>query len=142
MRILLIALLFLASILIPVHAHHSSAGRYDSSDIMEVEGNILDVRWRNPHAHLNILMEDESGREVEWEVEGTSPSDEVVLVEQFTPVEQGSRLDYQLTVTNPAMYMEPVYAANNGSICQGRKYNPTSASKPVKPCPSELPGLV
>jgi len=41
---------------------------------VEVEGNILDVRWRNPHAHLKILMEDESGREVEWEVEGTSPT--------------------------------------------------------------------
>jgi len=67
-------LLSFASLVLPAHAHHASAGRYDSRSITEIEGVITEVGWRNPHAHLTVLVEGENGQEVEWAVEGASPT--------------------------------------------------------------------
>jgi hypothetical protein len=35
-------------------------------------------------------------------------SDELELLERFTPSTDGSRLDYKMTVTDPAAFLEPV----------------------------------
>jgi hypothetical protein len=39
---------------------------------------------------------------------GVMMSDQARLVERFTPVEEGGRLTYELTVTDPVMFTEPV----------------------------------
>jgi hypothetical protein len=52
------------------HAHHSSAPYYDSSRVIEVEGTITEVFWRNPHIRFT-LQDDESE---EWDIETTSVS--------------------------------------------------------------------
>jgi len=67
-----IAILFAGLLLAATSAsaHHSSAGRYDSRSLTEIEGVITAIRWRNPHAHLMVLVTDENGQEIEWEVEG------------------------------------------------------------------------
>ncbi len=39
---------------------------------------------------------------------GIPQSEAVVIVEQFTPSSDGSRLDYKMTVTDPATFTEPV----------------------------------
>lgn len=41
-------------------------------------------------------------------VVGIPQSEDSVLLERFTPSEDGSRLDYELTVTDPANFTEPV----------------------------------
>ena len=69
---LLIALITLAVQITVAKGHHSSAGRYDSRGITEIEGVVTEVRWRNPHAYLKVLVENENGQSVEWEVEGAS----------------------------------------------------------------------
>ena len=58
----------------PVFAHHSSAGRYDSSGIMEVEGEITSVSWRSPHVEYTLETADENGAIVDWMVEGAAPA--------------------------------------------------------------------
>ena len=52
-----------------VNAHHS-VFPYDMRAFIELEGQITEVRWRNPHIKLSIAVEDESGETVEWELEG------------------------------------------------------------------------
>jgi hypothetical protein len=51
-------------------AHHS--GVYDEERILEVEGRIVSVVWRNPHVRLSLEIEASSGEQVRWDVEGTS----------------------------------------------------------------------
>lgn len=39
---------------------------------------------------------------------GVPLSDDVTLVERFTPTENGGRLEYEVTVTDPATFVEPI----------------------------------
>ncbi len=48
---------------------------------------------------------------IDWahfDVVGVPQSEDSVLLERFTPSEDGSRLDYELTVTDPVNFTEPV----------------------------------
>jgi len=33
-------------------AHHSFAGQFDNTKSMEIEGELIEVRWANPHASV------------------------------------------------------------------------------------------
>jgi hypothetical protein len=48
-------------------AHHSFFGRFDTEALVELEGEVTDVLWRNPHAYLGVLVDG-----VVWEVETSS----------------------------------------------------------------------
>lgn len=50
-------------------AHHSLL-TYDTSEIVEFEGEITDVFWRNPHVRLIVRSADEEGGERIWTAEG------------------------------------------------------------------------
>jgi hypothetical protein len=48
-------------------AHHSFFGRFDTETLVELEGEVTDVLWRNPHAYLGVVVDG-----VVWEVETSS----------------------------------------------------------------------
>ena len=50
-------------------AHHSPNVHFDRNDVVEIEGVLTEVEWRNPHIQLTITTHDESGNEVAWQVE-------------------------------------------------------------------------
>ncbi len=54
---------------LPALAHHSPNVHFDRSDVVEIEGVLAEVDWRNPHIQLTILARDDDGREAEWLVE-------------------------------------------------------------------------
>jgi len=66
-----IGALFLAQV---AQSHHSSIGIYDEENLVEIEGVVTSVRWRNPHASYTIAVSDENGRAVEWQIETGSVS--------------------------------------------------------------------
>ena len=49
-------------------AHHSIAGNYDPEEIVEVEGEVVDVLWRNPHPQVSMRVVDENGDEQLWDM--------------------------------------------------------------------------
>ena len=51
-------------------AHHASAPFYDHSRVIEVEGEITEVLWQNPHILFKMRAEDGQ----EWDIETTSVS--------------------------------------------------------------------
>lgn len=53
-------------------AHHSSS-EYDENQVVEVQGEVVDVFWRNPHVMIKVATE-ENGQEAVWELEGSSVS--------------------------------------------------------------------
>ena len=61
-RVVLAALPLVAS------AHHSNA-EYDRDSIHEIEGELTDVRWRNPHVQFTVRAPDADGRLHDWELE-------------------------------------------------------------------------
>jgi hypothetical protein len=70
-RCLIAVMLSLAA---PASAHHSFAGFYDADDIIEIEGIVRAVSWRNPHGALTIEVRDAAGESTLWEVETGSIS--------------------------------------------------------------------
>jgi hypothetical protein len=56
---------------VAAQAHHSFFGRFDTQTIAEIEGEVLDVLWRNPHAALTVRSRD-GNTEVDWAIETSS----------------------------------------------------------------------
>ena len=54
-------------------AHHSFS-RFDASRMVEVEGELLSLSWRNPHIRFKIREIDDSGEEIIWDLESHSVS--------------------------------------------------------------------
>ena len=49
-------------------AHHSFAD-YDRSVIREMEGELLEVRWRNPHVTFTVRVVEPNGEALDWVLE-------------------------------------------------------------------------
>lgn len=58
------------SIACSAYAHHAFAGVFDMDTMSEVEGEITNVLWRNPHIRFSVL--DADG--VSWDIESNSVS--------------------------------------------------------------------
>ena len=50
-------------------AHHSFSAEFDVGRPVEITGAITEVEWTNPHAWLQLAVEDEQGKVVHWAVE-------------------------------------------------------------------------
>jgi hypothetical protein len=61
-----------ASIPFGAAAHHSFFGRFDTATITEIEGEVTDLLWRNPHAYLKVHSVDKSGVGTDWDIETSS----------------------------------------------------------------------
>ena len=55
-------------------AHHSFAGQFDPNSSMEIEGELIEVRWANPHAELRVRTVDKAGKVVVWSLETAGAS--------------------------------------------------------------------
>lgn len=65
-KALMPASLLLAAI--AAHGHHAYT-EFDTRQIVEVEGTLVTANWRNPHAVLEVQLQDESDPPVIWEIE-------------------------------------------------------------------------
>jgi len=62
-----VALLFLLAS--PTFAHHSVLP-FDRDTFLVLEGVISELRWRNPHVRLKLVVLNDAGEEEEWDLEG------------------------------------------------------------------------
>ncbi len=54
---------------ITVFSHHSFSAWFDRARIAELEGELTEVRWQNPHVRFTIRTIDEAGQETFWDTE-------------------------------------------------------------------------
>lgn len=50
-------------------AHHSFTATYDESATMQIEGQLVQFMFRNPHAWVHVMAPDENGDMQRWGVE-------------------------------------------------------------------------
>jgi hypothetical protein len=55
-------------------AHHSFAAEFDYDRIGDIEGEVIEVLYVNPHARYFIAVTDADGKEVIWDAQSRSPS--------------------------------------------------------------------
>jgi hypothetical protein len=70
----LIAAIMMFSLFVPANtsAHHGANTNpelYLADNLVEIDGKISRVLWRNPHPRLKMTVVDENGESVEWELE-------------------------------------------------------------------------
>ncbi len=51
-------------------AHHGLGGRYDQEQVAELEGEVTQILWRNPHVRLTLTSSDGES----WDIEAGSPT--------------------------------------------------------------------
>lgn len=56
------------------YAHHSFAAEFDYERLGDVQGEVIEVLFVNPHARYFIAVTDADGNEVIWDAQTRSPS--------------------------------------------------------------------
>lgn len=100
-------------------AHHSFAGFYDRDRIVEIEGALTEVSWRNPHGRLRVDVTDESGQVTEWSIEtGTISIFRIRGIEpDFAQVGDRVRLAGQASLRSPTgMYAQQMLLADGHEV--------------------------
>ena len=67
----LAAVLFLF-VSVPMFAHHGAAS-YDISKMTTLKGTVTGIQWMNPHAEIDIDVNDATGKVQKYIVESVSP---------------------------------------------------------------------
>src|ERR1700752_406131 len=57
-----------------VRAHHSFAAAFDATQPVIVDGSIVRVEWRNPHAWIYVIGHDDAGTTTTWAIEASAPA--------------------------------------------------------------------
>ena len=57
----------------PAVAHHAAQSQFDLNKAITLEGTCLKFAWLNPHAYMDISVEDESGKATTWRLETVGP---------------------------------------------------------------------
>jgi len=73
MRQRLLMICLLAGPALPVVAHHSFS-MFDEKKETVLKGEVKEFQWSNPHTWIQLNVKDESGKVVEWSIEGGSPN--------------------------------------------------------------------
>jgi hypothetical protein len=91
----------------PAFAHHSGA-MYEPQKAMTLSGIVTNWDWKNPHAHVEIMLMDGTSWGVEcstpnilarkgWANTTFAPGDKVTTT--LRPMKDGSKEGYMLTIT-------------------------------------------
>jgi hypothetical protein len=70
----LVSLLVLLCVPPMADAHHSVASTFDVTNIIEVEGSVTSISWRNPHVRFTVGVREDNGEEELWQIESNSVS--------------------------------------------------------------------
>ena len=57
----------------PALAHHSFA-MFDADKTVTMTGTVKEFEWTNPHSWLRVMIEDQSGKSLQWAIEMGSPA--------------------------------------------------------------------
>jgi len=67
-----LVLLFAGSV--PAYSHHSFAQMYFESELVSIQGDVVEFQYRAPHAWLYVTVRDAEGRAQRYGAEWSNPS--------------------------------------------------------------------
>ena len=109
-------------------AHHSTQISYHMDKIVELDGTVTEVRFRNPHSQLFFDVTDDDGNVVHWVAEMASPGNwrrQGWSEETFAP---GTKIHIAL---HPSRSGEPLGAPASITLPDGTVVN--QGGRPIDP---------
>jgi hypothetical protein len=70
----LVAVFVLLGATVSTFAHHGFNVEFDGSKCMDLKGTLSGLTWENPHAYLQMDVEDANGMVVSWHLEMITPN--------------------------------------------------------------------
>jgi len=91
------------------HAHHGRGTRYDMDAELELQGNVRELVWRNPHVAILIDVENDSGEAVTGVIEHSNVS---------TLARQGYSHNVLRSGDEVTAFINPTSSGGAGGLCQ------------------------
>ena len=110
-------------------AHHSTA-EFDYSRQVTIKGTVKEVQWTNPHSYIQLIVDGEGGKKVQWSVEIGSPSLNVNMGWRKTSVKAGDVVTMNIS---PARNGTPYGTLRVLTFADGQKLEGVAARVGVRP---------
>jgi len=136
-----IALGIVLLLAIPVLAHHPFSAEYDWKKPVSITGAVTKLEWENPHAHLYVGVEDETGKSETWSFEMGSLSalqkagwtkETVKMGDTVTVDGWLARSKSKTTTAN----MKAIWLSNGRELSGASSIGDTEPHEEIKPKPS------
>ena len=73
-RVVIVALIFAASVSVSLRAHHSFAAEFDANQPVTLKGTVTKMDWVNPHTWIHLDVKNPDGTVTKWMIEGGTPN--------------------------------------------------------------------
>ncbi len=121
-----VVLLLAAAAGTPLGAHHSFAA-FDRTKEVTLTGVVKEVQWNNPHAWIQVVVTDATGKQTEWGFECGSPNMMSRTGWTRTTLKTGDKVT---VVANPLKDGRPNASLVRITLPDGRVLGPGDAPPP------------
>jgi thiamine monophosphate kinase len=107
-----------------VWAHHSFSATYDSSQVVEIQGEVKEFVWRNPHSFLRIDVKESDGTLKTWALEWGSTNDLTQAKITRTTLRPGDQIlvtgEAGRDTSSPRLLIQSISRPSDGFTWRGR----------------------
>jgi hypothetical protein len=90
---------------IPATAHHSNPLYFDVTKAMTLEGEVLSLKWINPHILLYLQLKDEKGKLETWILQGASLNNAMRQVGLKERLQPGARISARVWLPRNPLFV-------------------------------------
>ena len=94
-RALSLATIAVGVFVVPASAHHSFA-MFDATKEVTMSGTVKEFEWTNPHSWLRVMIEDQSGKSLQWAIEMGSPAQQARVGWKPDSVKPGDKVEFRV----------------------------------------------
>jgi hypothetical protein len=117
---------------VPVQAHHSIAGVYDSSSPIKLQAVVVDFQFVNPHPFIIVETADAAGRTQQWRLEMDNRFELASAGMNADTLKKGDRISVSggpARDKSRALYVRRLDRAADGFWYEQAGSNPTTSLK-------------
>lgn len=125
-------------------AHHAVGGNYDANAVIEVEGEVTSVLWRNPHVQVSMRVSSAEGVAEDWEMATTALSNvrRWQIDPNFIAVGDTIRVAGNPAIrTGNGLYIRNVLTASGEEVLLGANIEPRWSNRIVEMAQSRRLGI-
>jgi len=128
----------------PAMAHHAIGGNYDAMNVIELEGEVTAILWRNPHVQVTMRVTGEDGEAQSWDMATTALSNmrRWQLPAEFIKIGDVIRVAGNPGIRNEhSLYIRNVLTASGQEVLLGSGIQPIWSDRLIEMSASRKAGI-